>query len=99
MASVVSKKHAGNRQKTLKPGFKKSKASSDRTTNATLVVSVVENRNGETAPIMSRAQNFNNPPPYFIDLKRFQASHMQFVTLVHFCGQAHIVSYQYQAGV
>jgi hypothetical protein len=46
----------------LAGSFTKQITVNKRNTNANLDDSVVENRNGDTAPIMSKAQNFNDPP-------------------------------------
>lgn len=55
---------AGRIQADLKPGgsLQAPNAVINSKTSATVDGSVDMNRNGETAPIMSRTQNFNDPP-------------------------------------
>jgi len=64
--NVVVRKNAGASQSILNaglvPGFKAPTAIVKRNTNAIVEGSVDTNRNGETAPTMSKAQNFNDPP-------------------------------------
>ena len=64
--SVVVRKNTGARQSIFKSGliagFKATATVNKSNTNATAEGSVDTNRNGKTAPTMSRAQNFNDPP-------------------------------------
>ena len=62
IVSVVKRKNAGIKHHSLKSGLSDNNAVIASKTCATVVGSVNVNRNGETAPAMSRAQNFNDPP-------------------------------------
>jgi len=64
IASVVIRNKTGKMQKTLKRvlNLEQQIAIARRNKSAALDGSVDANRNGDTAPIMSRTQSFNDPP-------------------------------------